>query len=151
MYPTTVGSHYMRCKAEPAAQHHHVHGVLEKPMLFAPTMSNKITTWQDPEGSLNELRNKAHWRNRRREQPFFAVFNNVVTHDQIRAAEGVYRENTARLTAARRHDPNKMHIPPFLPDCPETRRNWARRAIMSRRWIIGLPTIQPNWKGQASG
>src|SRR4029450_4812081 len=41
----------------------------------------------------------AHWRNRpNKRQPFFAVFNMMVTHEsQIRVPDEQYKKNTARL------------------------------------------------------
>lgn len=129
MYPTTIGSHYMRCKANMPPSITTFTAYLRKAGYYCTNnVKQDYNLATTPKEAWNESSNKAHWRNRGREQPFFAVFNNVVTHEsQIRAAEGVYRKNTARLTAAQRHDPNKMHIPPFLPDCPETRRDWARQ------------------------
>lgn len=80
-----------------------------------------------PEGAWDENGRKGHWRNRKPGQPFFAVFNHEVCHEsQIRAPEEKYRENTARLAPGQRHDPAKAPVPPFHPDTPEVRRDWAR-------------------------
>ncbi|MFN7939556.1 MAG: sulfatase [Bryobacteraceae bacterium] len=67
------------------------------------------TVWDDSS-------NKAHWRNRKAGQPFFAIFNFVITHEsQIRK-----RPHTAV------HDPAKVRIPAYHPDTPEVRRDWAQ-------------------------
>ncbi|WP_435021330.1 sulfatase-like hydrolase/transferase [Tundrisphaera sp. TA3] len=59
---------------------------------------------------------QAHWRNRRANQPFFAVFNSEKSHEsQIRA-----RPHTLV------HDPAKVPIPAYHPDTPEVRRDWAQ-------------------------
>jgi len=64
----------------------------------------------------DESSNKAHWRNRGDGQPFFAVFNFTETHEsQVRAA---------RHKAI--HDPAKVPLPPYWPDTPDVRRNWAQ-------------------------
>lgn len=69
----------------------------------------------------------AHYRNRPSGQPFFAVFNHEVCHEsQIRVTDDQYRRNTARLTPAQFHDPAKVPLPPYHPDTPEVRRDWAR-------------------------
>jgi uncharacterized sulfatase len=65
--------------------------------------------WHDSSG-------KAHWKNRAAGQPFFAIFNNTVTHEsQIRR-----RPHTLI------HDPAKAPLPPFHPDTPEVRHDWAQ-------------------------
>lgn len=80
-----------------------------------------------PKSAWDACNGKAHWRNRGPGQPFFAVFNHEVCHEgQIRVADKRYRENTARLTDAQRHDPAKAPLPPFHPDTPTVRRDWAR-------------------------
>ena len=80
-----------------------------------------------PENAWDDCSRKGHWRNRKPGQPFFAVFNHEVCHEsQIRVPEAQYQKNTARLTSAQRHDPAKAPLPPFHPDTPEVRRDWAR-------------------------
>jgi len=59
---------------------------------------------------------KAHYRNRNEGQPFFAVFNQTCSHEsQIRNQN----ENP-------HHDPAKVVIPPYHPDTPEVRKDWAQ-------------------------
>jgi uncharacterized sulfatase len=59
---------------------------------------------------------KAHWRARRPDQPFFAIFNFITTHEsQIRK-----RPHTPV------HDPASMRVPAYHPDTPEVRRDWAQ-------------------------
>jgi N-sulfoglucosamine sulfohydrolase len=70
---------------------------------------------------------KAHWRNRKPGQPFFAVFNFNVTHEsRIFCSDDQYAQNTRRLSANQRRDPAKIPIPPIHPDTPEFRKEWAR-------------------------
>jgi uncharacterized sulfatase len=64
----------------------------------------------------DESSNKAHWKNRPPGRPFFAVFNFTETHEsQIRR-----RPHTLR------HDPSRVPIPPYHPDTPEVRHDWAQ-------------------------
>lgn len=59
---------------------------------------------------------KAHWKNRPEGKPFFAVFNDQITHEsQIRR-----RPHTLI------HDPAQAPVPPFQPDTPEVRHDWAQ-------------------------
>ena len=69
-----------------------------------------------PAGVWDESSGKAHWKNRRSGQPFFAVFNHTITHEsQIRK-----RPHTAV------HDPKKVRVPAYHPDTPEVRQDWAQ-------------------------
>lgn len=60
--------------------------------------------------------NKAHWRNRASNQPFFSIFNFVITHEsQIRTRPHTWV-----------HDPAKAPLPSYHPDTPEVRKDWAQ-------------------------
>lgn len=64
----------------------------------------------------DESSNKAHWRKRKPGQPFFSVFNFVITHEsQIRTRPH-----------QQRHDPAEIRVPAYHPDTPEVRRDWAQ-------------------------
>jgi len=64
----------------------------------------------------DESSNRAHWKNRKPGQPFFAAFNINASHEgQIRARKG-----------ALQHDPAKLRLPAYHPDTPEARQDWAR-------------------------
>jgi len=70
-----------------------------------------------PRGKVwDESSNKAHWKNRKPGQPFFAAFNIGVSHEgQIRSRKGPLQ-----------HDPAKLRLPAYHPDRPEVRGDWAR-------------------------
>jgi N-sulfoglucosamine sulfohydrolase len=60
-------------------------------------------------------------------EPFFAYVNFTQSHEsQVRNDGGKYAANTKRLTAAQRHDPAKVVLPPFYPDVPIVREELAR-------------------------
>jgi arylsulfatase A-like enzyme len=69
--------------------------------------------------SWDECSGKAHYKNRKPGQPFFAVFNLTETH-QSKIFESTPPD------AADRHDPSKAPIPPYYPDTPTARRVMAR-------------------------
>ncbi|MCL2742829.1 MAG: sulfatase [Planctomycetaceae bacterium] len=57
----------------------------------------------------------AHWKNRKDGQPFFAIFNFVVTHEsQIR--------NEHKL----KRNPDLTPVPKYHPNVPEIRRDWTQ-------------------------
>ncbi len=76
----------------------------------------------------DESSKKAHYKNRGKDQPFFAVFNNTVTHEsQIRT-----RPHKWIL------DRTKVPIPPYHPDTPEVREDWTQyydNITAMDRWV----------------
>jgi len=68
---------------------------------------NKI--WDESSG-------KAHYKNRPDGKPFFAIFNITITH------ESQIRNKNPNPS----HDPAKVSIPPYHPDIPEVRKDWAQ-------------------------
>lgn len=79
--------------------------------------------------SWDECSAKAHWRNRKPGQPFFAVFNSMLTHQgptTVLPYEQFQKQVQSQLTPAERHDPAHAPLPPYYPDTPITRRTIAR-------------------------
>ena len=79
--------------------------------------------------SWNESSETAHWRGRAEGQPFFAVFNDLTTH-QSRSMSWSYEEFQeqvqSRLTPGEIHDPEKAPVPPYYPDTPIVRADLAK-------------------------
>jgi uncharacterized sulfatase len=59
-----------------------------------------------------------HWRTRKPGQPFFAVFNDLTTHESQ-----IFRSATNQNLI---HDPAKAWVADFEPDTIEVRRDWAQ-------------------------
>ncbi|MFO7775739.1 MAG: sulfatase-like hydrolase/transferase [Candidatus Hydrogenedentota bacterium] len=57
-----------------------------------------------------------HYEDREEGQPFFAIFNNTQTHES----------RIRNRTDLPHHDPDEAPIPPYHPDTPEVRRDWAQ-------------------------
>lgn len=73
----------------------------------------------------------AHWRSgeRKEGQPFFSVFNHMVTHQSrsMTWPHAVFLDEVqSKLSADERHDPAKAIIPPYYPDPEIIRRGIAR-------------------------
>lgn len=81
--------------------------------------NNKKTDYQfaAPISAWDENSIKAHWRNRQRGQPFFAVFNIADTHESK-----LWKYEDKPLTVK----PENVPVPPYFPDTPETRETIAR-------------------------
>ncbi|MBI5686808.1 MAG: sulfatase [Verrucomicrobia bacterium] len=127
VFPTRLGSHGMRSTTTLPAAVKCFSEYLHEAGYYCSNNAKTDYNFAVPKDAWDECSRKGHWRNRKPGQPFFAVFNHEVCHEgQIRVPEAQYQENTARLTPAQRHDPAKAPVPPFHPDTPEVRRDWAR-------------------------
>jgi len=127
MYACSIGTHHMRCK-----------GVLPAGVKCFPEYlqalgyycTNNVKTdynFNHPKSAWNESSRKAHWRNRKTGQPFFSVFNFTITHEsRIRLPEKKLRTQTKHFPPKQRYDPAKAPLPPYHPDTPEVRHDWAR-------------------------
>lgn len=132
MYPTTIGTQHMRSAGVPppyvkcfaeylrAAGYYCSNNAKTDYNFFSNASDTPLSTWDD-------CSNKAHWRGRAPGQPFFAQFTLLVCHEsQIRATEEGFARDTQALRPEDRHDPAKAVLPPYYPDTPEVRRDWAR-------------------------
>jgi len=127
MYPTTIGSLHMRSKVVPPA---FVKCFTEYLRAAGYYCTNNVKTdynFDAPITAWDECSRKAHWRNRAPGQPFFAVFNIITTHEsQIRCTGEQFAEHMARVKPEDRHEPAKAVLPPYYPDTPIVRNDWAR-------------------------
>jgi uncharacterized sulfatase len=127
MYPPAIGSQHMRSTTVLPAGVRCFPAYLREAGYYTTNNSKTDYNFSAPKDTWDESSGKAHFKNRPAGKPFFAVFNFTVTHEsQIRAPEKAYEKNTARLTADQRHDPAKAVIPPYYPDTPIVRKDWAR-------------------------
>ena len=80
--------------------------------------NNSKTDYQfnTPIAAWDESSNRAHWRNAPDDQPFFAIFNLMTTHESQ-----IWSKTNDPLEV----DPQKIPIPPYYPDVPEVRHDLA--------------------------
>jgi N-sulfoglucosamine sulfohydrolase len=126
-YPTTIGTHHMRCQGVPP---HEVKCFPEYLRAAGYYCTNNVKTdyqFDSPRTAWDECSSKAHWRNRPRGKPFFSVINFTLTHEsQIRNRSPEMVQRLNRLGPAERHDPAKAELPPYYPDTPVVRQDWAQ-------------------------
>ena len=72
----------------------------------------------NPAAIWDESSPKAHYKNRPAGKPFFAVFNLMTSHES-----SIHNPIPAEKL---RHDPEKIVLPPYHPDTPEMRHDWAQ-------------------------
>jgi arylsulfatase A-like enzyme len=114
--PQTTGAMHMRSEVPLGAPVRMFPSLLREAGYYTTNNVKEDYNHPTPAGVWDESSDTAHWRARRAGQPFFAVFNSVVTHEsQIRK-----RPHPAV------HDPALVRVPPFHPDTPEVRRDWAQ-------------------------
>ena len=68
------------------------------------------------EASWNESSSKAHWRNRKPNQPFFSIFNIMTSHQSrsmVWSDEEFVNQVQSKLTSEEVHPPDKAPIPPY--------------------------------------
>lgn len=123
MYPTTCGpAEHMRAQGKIPEWLHGFPTYLREVGYF--TSNNAKTDYNSPISipeAWTDAGKKAHWRNRPDpKQPFFSVFNHEVTHESC-----LFPEKELPLDFPPM-DPSKVRIPPYQPDTPEMRADWAR-------------------------
>lgn len=126
VYPSSMGTQFMRCRGELPEFIRCYPEYLREAGYYCSNNSKTDYNFAHAKSTWDDSSNKAHWRNRRPGQPFFAVFNNVDTHEsKIRSRGAEFARLTARLKPEQRHDPAKVKLPPYHADTPEARRDWA--------------------------
>jgi len=130
MYPTTIGTHHMRCKGVPPAEVKCFSEYLRKADYYCTNNVKTDYQFDPPMTAWDESSKKAHWRNRGKNQPFFAVFNYTISHEsQIRNRSEEMLKRLASLKPDEKHDPAKIRsgdLPPYYPDTPIVRQDWAQ-------------------------
>lgn len=116
MWPTSLGAQHMRSEVRLPDNVRLFPQLFREAGYYCTNNAKEDYNLLKPGKVWDESSNKAHWRNREKNQPFFAVFNFQTTHEsQIRA-----RPHQAK------HDANKVFVPPYHPDLPDVRRDWAQ-------------------------
>jgi arylsulfatase A-like enzyme len=71
---------------------------------------------------------QAHWRDRKPGQPFFSIFNLMLTHQSSIFGDDSVYENRVHsfLPHITRTLPDQVNLPPYYPDTPMIRKLWAR-------------------------
>jgi uncharacterized sulfatase len=116
MSPASLGAEHMRSLVNTPTEVRLFPQILRENGYYCS--NNSKEDYNVPRGPKvwDESSKKAHYRNRAPGQPFLAVFNMEITHEsQIRK-----RPHTLR------HDPARINLPPYHPDTPEVRHDWAQ-------------------------
>ncbi len=116
MYPPALGAQHMRSMVRLPRGATMFPKLLREAGYYCTNNRKEDYNVEKPAGVWDESSRTAHWKNRPAGRPFFAVFNHTVSHEsQIRA-----RPHTLV------HDPRRVSLPPYHPDTPEVRHDWAQ-------------------------
>ena len=127
MYPTSIGTHYMRCKGVPPPFVRCFTEYLRARGYYCTNDSKTDYNFDPPLTAWDDSRRGAHWRNRpSNDTPFFAVINLTTTHEsQVRLPERQQEARRRTLSPQELHDPALAPLPPYYPDTPVVRRDMA--------------------------
>ena len=115
IYPSSSGALHMRSEVKLPETMRLFPQYLREAGYYCSNHSKEDYNLEGTGKVWDDSSNKGHWRNRPAGQPFFAVFNFTDTHEsQVRT----YRHKAI-------HDPAKAPLPPYWPDTPEVRQDWA--------------------------
>ncbi|HUP41485.1 MAG TPA: sulfatase-like hydrolase/transferase [Vicinamibacterales bacterium] len=134
MYQTTLGAQHMRTTEDRvpelpgpylAVPPHYVKAFPEYLRAAGYFTSNRAKTdyqFGEPFTIWDDFGPNAHWRNRTdRSQPFFSVFNLMVTHESQ-----IFPTSPARKGKPLVTNPARVVVPPYYPDTPLVREELAR-------------------------
>lgn len=133
VYATSLGTHPLRCQVKLPAEIRPFPAWLREAGYFTSNnvktdynVADEKTFIADAWDRCDEL---AHWRQRKDGQPFFSVINLMTTHQSrssVWPEEQFEKEIASQLSPTERTDPAKVTLPPYYPDTPLARKQWAR-------------------------
>lgn len=116
VYPPSTGGEHMRSMTSLPESIRMFPCYLREAGYYVSNNAKEDYNLQHTGKVWDDSSNKAHWRQRATGQPFFAVFNHLITHEsQIRTRPHTWV-----------HDPAKAPLPAYHPDTPEVRKDWAQ-------------------------
>ena len=116
LYPPATGSEHMRSLTRLPASMKMYPQFLREAGYYCSNNEKEDYNLQKPGKVWDDSSKKAHWKNRPPGQPFFSIFNILVSH------ESQIRIRPHKLV----HDPAQARLPAYHPDTPEVRRDWAQ-------------------------
>ncbi len=117
LFPTSLGGQHMRSQVDLPKVAKLYPQYFRELGYYCTNNSKTDYNFHTPAGDIwNESSGKAHWRKRKEGQPFFAVFNFTISH------ESKLRTRPHKAV----HDATKVFVPPYHPDTPEVRQDWAQ-------------------------
>jgi len=119
VYAVTQGTQNMRSRHEIPGRFRSYVSYLRDAGYYCTNRSKTDYNFKGNDRAIwDECSGKAHWKRRPEGKPFFAIFNLATTHESSLFPRR--NEPPTRLK------PSQVGIPPYLPDLPEIRSDFAR-------------------------
>jgi len=119
MYPPSLGTENMRSTYPvPDFVKFYPKYLREAGYYTSNNVKKDYNVDQDQEDAWDESSNNATYKKRKPGQPFFAIFNTTISHESCL--------HTFIPNDQLRHSPAKVPIPPYHPNTPEMRHDWAQ-------------------------
>lgn len=116
LYASSTGTEHMRSMLPFPAGKQMFPELLREAGYYTTNNVKEDYNLSTPGRPWDESSRRAHWKNRAKDQPFFAVFNSGKSH------EGQIRRQPHTAV----HDPAKVRLPAYHPDTREVRKDWAQ-------------------------
>ena len=129
MHSSSLGTHHMRSNVQLPNTIPAYPKLLRQAGYYCTNNSKKDynSNFSSDKTLWDESSRTAHWKNRDQGQPFFAVFNITVTHEgQLSPNRIAQYVSQGQIPKLPRIDPADIQLPPYHPDLPEIREDWAR-------------------------
>lgn len=116
VYPSSLGAEHMRSIVQMPGFMKMYPQFLRDAGYYCSNNNKEDYNVEKPGKVWDDSSKNAHWKNRKDDQPFFAIFNYTMTH------ESQIRNRPHKL----QHNPEQVRIPSYHPDTPEVRHDWAQ-------------------------
>ena len=137
MYQTSIGTQHMRCLAQIPKFIKPFPTYLRNAGYFCTNNSKTDYQFTTPKDCWDQSNGKAHWKNRDKDQPFFAVFNFTGCHESGIENNKKYAKITKGI---KKHDRKitSQTLPPYYPKTKEVLDDWGRNYDLitaTDRWV----------------
>ena len=119
VYSPTMGTQHMRSRHSIPDRYKPNAEYLRAAGYYCTNNSKTDYNFKGNDGSYwDESSGKAHYKKRPEGKPFFAIFNLGTSHES-----SLFKDKAAE---PKRLKPEEIDLPPYLPDLPEIRKDYAR-------------------------
>ncbi len=119
VYAPTMGTQHMRSRNPIPAKYKPNVSYLRAAGYYCTNNAKTDYNFKGNDNSYwDESSGKAHYKNRPEGKPFFAIFNLGASHES-----SLFKDKAAE---PKRLTPEEIDLPPYLPDLPEIRKDYAR-------------------------